>query len=552
ATLATDLIARPAADRAGGGFVAPLTRSVCTPCYRAPEVVMSRGSYSSAMDMWSVGCILGELLQRVIHIGKAVNPNLSVAPVFALLSDTQLRTPNEGEHYGSDGPGNELTQLELDMLFDVIGTPPWAGIERVPMPEWRHYLRKIPARASRLWRRFHAAGDEAVDLLSRLLTFDPTMRSSAEEAMSHEYFLASNFDMQGWFWSGDDAPASARAQQAGAAPKPVPAAAAATAAAAAAAVAASPFGNVNGNGNGNGNGNRNGNGGGRVSPPAAVTASPFGDGNGGASRGGDGVSPPGPPGGPAVKRARVAVDTTTAVTATTTSTANTTTTATTTTTTTTATTAVTVAAAGGRFWEISDPSASLAVLEREMAAAQAASGGTGVHGLACANTAGTDLLREMLERECAMARADADACGAARGTRAESGGGGATSSGGGGAATGGGPAAIAGTSSARRSAPNLERRHERWAHCTQDTGIELDASVIGEARISHHADSAMASVDPEQHLLAGRHGEWGGAFSSMGVVEPGPRWGVSLVPPGDDESTADPKLIAAIRSQHAR
>lgn len=34
-----------------GGWVTPLTRVVCTPCYRAPEVVMSRGGYSSAMDM---------------------------------------------------------------------------------------------------------------------------------------------------------------------------------------------------------------------------------------------------------------------------------------------------------------------------------------------------------------------------------------------------------------------------------------------------------------------------------------------------------------------
>jgi serine/threonine protein kinase len=38
----------------GNGFKAPLTRLVCTPCYRAPEVVMSRGGYTSSIDMWSV------------------------------------------------------------------------------------------------------------------------------------------------------------------------------------------------------------------------------------------------------------------------------------------------------------------------------------------------------------------------------------------------------------------------------------------------------------------------------------------------------------------
>ncbi len=43
-------------------------------------------------------------------------------------------------------------------------------------------------RASRLWKRFNAAGEVAVDLLSRLLTFDPHMRCCAEEAMTHQFF----------------------------------------------------------------------------------------------------------------------------------------------------------------------------------------------------------------------------------------------------------------------------------------------------------------------------------------------------------------------------
>jgi serine/threonine protein kinase len=47
----SDIYARPVAG-GGGGFKAPLTRMVCTPCYRAPEVVMSRGGYTGG------GCCL--------------------------------------------------------------------------------------------------------------------------------------------------------------------------------------------------------------------------------------------------------------------------------------------------------------------------------------------------------------------------------------------------------------------------------------------------------------------------------------------------------------
>lgn len=65
----------------GGGFKSPLTRMVCTPCYRAPEVVMSRGGYTEAIDMWGIGCVFGELLQRVAWIGKATTPQLQVGAI---------------------------------------------------------------------------------------------------------------------------------------------------------------------------------------------------------------------------------------------------------------------------------------------------------------------------------------------------------------------------------------------------------------------------------------------------------------------------------------
>lgn len=71
------LVCRPAPG-GGGGFKSPLTRMVCTPCYRAPEVVMSRGGYTEAIDMWGIGCVFGELLQRVAWIGKATTPQLQV------------------------------------------------------------------------------------------------------------------------------------------------------------------------------------------------------------------------------------------------------------------------------------------------------------------------------------------------------------------------------------------------------------------------------------------------------------------------------------------
>lgn len=175
-------------QRPGGGFKAPLTRVVATPCYRAPEVVMSRGAYSAAIDVWSLGCIFGELLQRVQHVGGASTPNLQVAPLFAMHG--MPKTPEDGETFdGQEGsPGCETTRSELQALFAVIGTPCWKDVAAVQSPAWRRYLHRLPGKAPTLFRRFAPAGERAVDLLARLLAFDPDRRCSAEEAMSHEYF----------------------------------------------------------------------------------------------------------------------------------------------------------------------------------------------------------------------------------------------------------------------------------------------------------------------------------------------------------------------------
>jgi len=186
---ASDMLER-VVDEKRGGFKAPLTRVVATPCYRAPEVVMSRGRYTDAIDMWGLGCIFGEMLARIAYVGSASNFNLQVAPMFALRE--LPKTPSPGETFGTTTCS--MTRKELQALFDVIGTPVWKDAEALEMEEWRAYLAKLPGKAPTLQRRFRSAGEVAVHLLSRLLEFDPSRRATCEEAMMHEYF--DSFDSQ--------------------------------------------------------------------------------------------------------------------------------------------------------------------------------------------------------------------------------------------------------------------------------------------------------------------------------------------------------------------
>ncbi|GFR43880.1 hypothetical protein Agub_g5009 [Astrephomene gubernaculifera] len=604
------LVAIPAPE---GGYQPPLTSLVCTPCYRAPEVVMSRGGYSSSIDMWSAGCVFGELLQRAAYVGKAATPHLQVAPVFA-ISGKPL-TPHAGQRYGpAEGPGCGGAYAELSALFAVIGTPAWACIEGVPSEAWRRYLFHIPGRAPTLHRRFGQAGEVAVDLLARLLQFDPGRRASAEEAMAHEYFAMMHMEAQ--MAAAELAPQAdglgrpPRSFPVGAAPagkaargvggfyrrstSPTePADAAAHAPAAAATTALDTATRLPSWPPGRTLPQR----GSAFSEAAGVPEGPEEmDVEAGSDAGADkeiaqvpmapptatgtgsrpGTSGAGSVGGgsfslltkrkqldeeceeaeePARQQQQARVQG-----------------------------QQHLMGDGGaqlRFWQIDEPALALAALEAELAllvppsdsavppaTATAANGGSGApRGASAVPSAEAvasieeckDRLRTMLERECeehaARAAMRRGAAKEARGTLSSAGGSIAAGSGSGGAGTfrrnsAGLPDGL-GPAEGQMHGTSAAALH---GHLRPDPGQQLDPSLIGYERIPYHADAAAAGLEPEKHLSAGRHGEWTQSSLALQRREQGAgTWGVTLVPPGMDEASAAGRAyMKVVRSQHAR
>jgi cell division cycle 2-like protein len=141
-----------------GSPLRPYTQTVVTLHYRAPELLLGVQEYSAAIDMWSAGCILGELV-----LGQ---------PLF------------EGQ--------SELEQL--DKIFGVVGTPTdesWAG--------WRSlkYAANVTKTCSNSLRdKFPkvsfigsaSLSDLGVDLLESLLRLNPSRRITAAEALLHPWF----------------------------------------------------------------------------------------------------------------------------------------------------------------------------------------------------------------------------------------------------------------------------------------------------------------------------------------------------------------------------
>ncbi|KAK1349172.1 cell division control protein 2-like [Heracleum sosnowskyi] len=137
----------------GRAFTVPLksyTHEIVTLWYRAPEVLLGTTHYSTAVDMWSVGCIFAEMARR------------------------QALFPGDSEFQ------------QLLHIFRLLGTPSekqWPGVSS--LRDWHVYPRWEPQNLARAVPSLDADG---VDLLSRMLKYDPADRISAKAAMDHAYF----------------------------------------------------------------------------------------------------------------------------------------------------------------------------------------------------------------------------------------------------------------------------------------------------------------------------------------------------------------------------
>ena len=148
-----------AADAEPGDSVSTfMTEYVVTRWYRAPELLLSCAEYTSAIDVWSVGCIFAELLGR--------------KPLF---------------------PGKDYVH-QLNLIARVAGTPAEHETGFVQSEKARRYLHALP-RFERVDFRtvYPDAAVEAVDLIDKMLAFDPSKRITVAQALAHPY-LASLHD----------------------------------------------------------------------------------------------------------------------------------------------------------------------------------------------------------------------------------------------------------------------------------------------------------------------------------------------------------------------
>ncbi|GFG28398.1 hypothetical protein Cfor_12404, partial [Coptotermes formosanus] len=148
-----------------------MTQEVVTQYYRAPEILMGARHYSAAVDVWSVGCIFGELLGRRMSVSRRV-----------LSSIEDIRS--EGEFCKVE---RYLQKLEL--ITELLGTPSLEDMRYACDGARTHMLRRAPKPPSltALYTLSSQATHEAVHLLCQMLVFDPDKRITVVDALAHPY-----------------------------------------------------------------------------------------------------------------------------------------------------------------------------------------------------------------------------------------------------------------------------------------------------------------------------------------------------------------------------
>ncbi|KAL7203533.1 hypothetical protein ACSBR2_016754 [Camellia fascicularis] len=133
---------------------------ICSRYYRAPELIFGATEYTTAIDMWSVGCVMAELLlgQPLFPGESGVDQLVEIIKILGTPTREEIKCMNPNY---------------TEFKFPQIKAHPWHKVHLKIFEDHVFHKRMPP---------------EAVDLVSRMLQYSPNLRCTALEACAHHFF----------------------------------------------------------------------------------------------------------------------------------------------------------------------------------------------------------------------------------------------------------------------------------------------------------------------------------------------------------------------------
>lgn len=129
----------------------PNVAYICSRYYRAPELIFGAQNYTTAIDIWSTGCVMAELIlgQPLFPGDSGVDQLVEIIKILGTPTKEQIKSMN---------------QNYTEFKFPQIKAHPWNKVFR------------------------NRVSEDTIQMISTLLEYTPTNRVTAVEAMAHPFF----------------------------------------------------------------------------------------------------------------------------------------------------------------------------------------------------------------------------------------------------------------------------------------------------------------------------------------------------------------------------
>ncbi|EFE39056.1 hypothetical protein TRV_06272 [Trichophyton verrucosum HKI 0517] len=155
----------------------PNVSYICSRYYRAPELIFGATNYTTKIDVWSTGCVMGELMlgQPLFQGESGIDQLVEIIKILGTPTREQIRTmnPNYMEH--------KFPQIKPHPFNKVPSRRPYSF-------SFFFFFFHLCMLICSSYQVFRKASHEAIDLITALLEYTPTQRLSSIEALCHPFF----------------------------------------------------------------------------------------------------------------------------------------------------------------------------------------------------------------------------------------------------------------------------------------------------------------------------------------------------------------------------